>query len=106
MFPPPFDSFRALGDPTRCRIIELLGDGPRSVSDLVDEFSVSQPAISRHLRVLREADLVESRRRGRKKIYALRGEALREIERWVEATSRAWAERLARLEPYVEEKSE
>lgn len=82
--------------------MELLGDAPRSVSELVEEFSISQPAVSRHLRVLREADLVEAHRQGRRRIYGLKPAPLDDAERWLEATAAAWAARLARLKEYVE----
>ena len=68
---PAMDALAALADPTRRRILELLRDGELAAGDLSDEFSISRPAVSRHLRVLREAELVHSRVDGQRRVYAL-----------------------------------
>ena len=70
--------FRAIGDETRQRILLLLQDKERCVSELVDEFDLSQPSISRHLSVLRHAGLVSSRRDGQQVVYSLAGEEMRD----------------------------
>ncbi|HEX9885036.1 MAG TPA: metalloregulator ArsR/SmtB family transcription factor [Longimicrobiales bacterium] len=106
MHAPPAEIFRALGDPTRCRIVELLGQAPRSVSELVSEFSMSQPAVSKHLRVLREAEVVRVQSQGRQRIYALAPQPLDDAERWLEAASKAWEDRLARLKAHIEGEEE
>lgn len=96
------DVFAILADPTRRRILELLADGERSVNQLVAAFSVSQPAISRHLRVLREAGLVRVRGLGQRRIYTLEPEPLAELDAWLERYRSFWNERLDDLERRVE----
>ena len=78
------DVFRAVADPTRRRILDLLSEGERPVNSLAQPFGMTRPAISQHLRVLREAGLVSERRMGRKRCYRLRAERLREIDQWVQ----------------------
>ncbi len=91
----------ALGDPVRRRLVELVSTGERPAGDLAtavgDEFGISQPAVSRHLRVLREAGLVESRPRGTVRLYALRPQAVDEVARWADDLVRAWRPRLDAL---------
>ncbi|GCE76754.1 hypothetical protein CBZ_18100 [Cellulomonas biazotea] len=95
------DVMEALGDPVRRRLVELLADGTRSAGDLAaavgDEFGISQPATSRHLRVLREAGVVESQAQGPVRLYAVRPEPLDEVERWVRTVRRYWEPRLDAL---------
>ena len=76
--------FRAIADPTRRRLLEALRDGPLSVNRLAASFPVSRPAISKHLRCLREAGLVSEERQGRRRIYRLQAQALSEVRGWVE----------------------
>jgi DNA-binding transcriptional ArsR family regulator len=78
----PTDVFQAVADPTRRALLGLLRNSERSVSDLLQAFDVSQPAISQHLRVLREAGLVEVRRAGRQRLYRLRAERFASIYNW------------------------
>jgi DNA-binding transcriptional ArsR family regulator len=80
--PQPTDVFRAVADPTRRRVLELLRDGDRSVRELAAPFHVTQPAISQHLRVLREAGLVRSRRVGRRRVYRLNRAPLGRLQAW------------------------
>jgi len=68
---PPIQQFAALADETRCRVLDLLHARPRPVHELAAEFAISRPAISRHLRVLREAGLVREEKRGRENVYAM-----------------------------------
>ncbi len=75
---------RALADPTRCKILELLQDDSRSVNDLAQHFSMSRPAVSKHLSILREAELVTSRRQGRQQIYDLHAEPLGLAREWLD----------------------
>ena len=89
--------FDALADPTRRRILELLADGDRIAGELAEEFSLSQPAVSKHLRVLREAGAVSSRPRGAQRLYRLEPGALDEVDTWVRARRRAWEGRLDAL---------
>ena len=94
---------RAASDPTRRQILRLLADGPRPAGDLVNAFSVSQPAISRHLRVLHEAGLVQQSKRGRQRIYTLQVAPLREVYNWVAFYQQFWDERLESLEQWLDQ---
>ncbi len=80
---PPTQILRALADPTRCRILELLADGSRSVNELAQHFSMSRPAVSKHLSILRDAELVASRRQGRQQIYDLDTRPLGQVREWL-----------------------
>jgi len=95
----------ALGDPVRRRIVELLADGGRPAGELAAavgaEFGISQPATSRHLRVLRESGLVDSEPRGTVRFYSVRPEPLDDIERWVHGVRRFWDQRLDALETEI-----
>ncbi len=91
------DVFATLAEPTRRRIVELLADGERSVGELCCEFSISQPAVSRHLRVLRQARLVSSRTDAQRRLYSLRPGPLEEIDNWRERYRSFWDERLDQL---------
>jgi DNA-binding transcriptional ArsR family regulator len=77
--------YSALSDQTRCRIIEILTAGPAPVHELANAFAISRPAISRHLRVLKEAGVVAEVRKGRENLYALRPEKLGKAIDWIEA---------------------
>ena len=77
-------SFEALSDPTRRRILELLRDRERSVGELVERFTLSQPAISRHLRVLLDAGLVDVTRQGAERRYRLRPQGLVSVREWLD----------------------
>ncbi len=95
--------FAILADPTRRQIIELLADRERSVGELVAAFSVTQPAISRHLRVLREAGLVQVRGDGQRHIYTLDAAPLAELDAWLARYRRFWASRLDDLDTRLKE---
>jgi DNA-binding transcriptional ArsR family regulator len=84
---PPIALYSALADATRCRIVELLLAGSVPVHQLADAFAISRPAISRHLRVLKEAGLVAEVKKGRENLYALRAEKLLKATAWIEALS-------------------
>lgn len=94
----PSDVYHAIADPTRRRLVERLRAGERSVSELAAPFAVSRPAISQHLRVLREAGLVSERRVGRERRYRLHPGPLREVSEWVRQYEGFWTERLDALE--------
>ncbi len=87
-------TFRAISDPSRRAILDLLAEGERSVSDLLGFFTFSQPALSQHLKVLRDAGLVLSKPVGRQRQYALNAEGLRSVADWVRAYERFWTEKL------------
>jgi DNA-binding transcriptional ArsR family regulator len=89
---------RALADPTRRRIVELLAAGDHTVTELTAGFDVSRPAVSRHLRVLREAGVVTSRAEDRRRVYRLQPDALEDVATWLARTRAAWTDRLDALE--------
>jgi len=90
--------FGVLAEPQRRRILDLVRDSERSVSELVGALSISQPAVSKHLRVLREAGLVEARVDEQRRLYRLRPEPLRELDAWLAPYRQAWDASLDRLE--------
>ncbi len=96
-------AFGALADPTRAGIVDALAQGPRTVNEIVELFSISQPSISRHLRVLREAGLVRVEARGRSREYQLDVAPLREIDRWLDRYRRFWASKLDALERHMDQ---
>jgi DNA-binding transcriptional ArsR family regulator len=100
------DVFHALSDPTRREILALLGQGERSTGRLADAFPLSRPAISKHLRVLHDAALVDRRREGRNQIYALRAEPMAGAFEWLSRYQRFWRTQLRRLKRHVEEEGE
>lgn len=80
---PPIPIFVALADPTRCRIVELLHNSPQPVHVLAAEFAISRPAISRHLRVLKEARLISEKKVGRENLYSLHPKRLAPAGEWI-----------------------
>lgn len=94
-------AFDVLAEPNRRRIVELLRDRERPVGDLVDRLGVSQPAVSKHLRVLRDAGFVEARVDAQRRMYRVRAEPLRAIDEWLEPYRRLWAKRLDDLERHL-----
>jgi DNA-binding transcriptional ArsR family regulator len=95
--------FEVLAEPNRRRILDLLRAHERPVSDLVTALDVSQPAVSKHLRVLREAGLVEARIDAQRRVYRLRPEPLRELDAWLAPYRALWADSLDRLEDHLED---
>jgi len=91
----------ALADPTRRELVALLAAGELPAGELADRFPVSRPAISRHLRVLREAGLVTSRTDGKRRLYALDPRPLRELDAWLEPYRDLWAQRLDALDTEI-----
>lgn len=96
-------SFTALAEPARRKILDLLRDGEQPVGRLVDELRLSQPGVSKHLRVLRDAGLVEVRPDGQRRLYRLRPEPLMEVDAWLAPYRRLWARSLDRLGQHLEE---
>ncbi len=84
---PPIAIFEALADPTRCRIVELLRAGPQPVHVLASSFTISRPAISRHLRVLKRAKLISERKTGRENLYKLHLKRLEPASTWLSTVS-------------------
>jgi DNA-binding transcriptional ArsR family regulator len=97
-------SLGALADPTRRRLLRLVGERPRKAGELAGAFPVSRPAVSKHLRVLREAGLVDVESRGRARIYHLVPGGISEVRRWVEETGRFWDSALEAFRRHVEER--
>lgn len=89
--------FGALADPTRRRLLELLVAGERSAGELAAEFAISRPGVSRHLRVLREAGLVDVRQEAQRRIYTLKLEPLIEMDKWLGEYRMLWQNRLDAL---------
>jgi DNA-binding transcriptional ArsR family regulator len=96
-------SFAALAEPTRRTILDLLRDEERPVGDLVDRLELSQPAVSKHLRVLREAGLVDVRVDAQRRLYRVRPEPLAEIDAWLEPYRQLWSRSLDALGRHLEE---
>jgi DNA-binding transcriptional ArsR family regulator len=96
-------TFEVLAEPTRRRILDLLLDRERPVGDLVKKLKLSQPGVSKHLRVLRDAGLVSVRTEAQRRIYGVRAEPLSEIDEWLEPYRRLWADRLDALERHLDE---
>lgn len=90
-----------IAEPTRRRILDVVREGERSVGELVDELGMHQPGVSRHLRVLRDAGLVEVRRDAQRRLYRLRPEPLMELDAWLEPYRAEWANRLDSLERHL-----
>ena len=97
------DAFNAVAEPRRRQILDVLAERERPVNDLVEVIGLAQPAVSRHLRVLREVGLVDVREQGRQRIYRLNGRSLKPIHDWVRRYEDAWNERLDRLDEVVQE---
>ena len=94
--------FEILADPTRRRVLELLSEQERTVGELVDELGMSQPAVSKQLRVLREAGLVAARVDAQRRVYRLRAAPLAEVDAWLAPYRRFWRGRLAALERHLD----
>lgn len=102
----PASIWSALGDPHRRAVLGLLRERPRAVGDLVEELSISQPATSKHLRVLRETGLVRVRGDAQRRVYSIDPAALLELEEWLAPYRQLWNGRLDALEGHLEETQE
>src|SRR5215831_18333983 len=97
------DLFNALADPTRRSIIELLAtNGQMGATDIYDNFDMSNPAVSQHLKVLREAELVQMEKSAQKHLYRLNYKTMHSLEDWVKRTTQHWDERFDRLDSRLE----
>ena len=92
------DVFQLLAEPSRRHLLEALRDGERSVSDLVDRTHMSQPSVSKQLRILRESGDVSLRVTGRRHLYSIRGRSLREASEWLSYYEQFWQEGLSRMD--------
>jgi DNA-binding transcriptional ArsR family regulator len=97
-------TFFALSDPTRRRILELLGGGPATIGELAEPFGLTLNGVKKHVRVLEDADLVITEKVGRARECRLGPAQLQDAARWIEEYRRAWHERLDRFEAYVEQR--
>jgi DNA-binding transcriptional ArsR family regulator len=98
----PMSTFAIVAEPTRRRILDLLRERARPVGELVAELGLSQPGVSKHLRVLREAGLVGVRRDAQRRWYELRTEPLQELDDWLEPYRAFWSDRLDDLERHLD----
>ena len=96
------DVFRAISDPTRRAILDRLRAGPSPVNALAVDFHQTRPAISKHLRVLRQAALVTEQRAGRERLYQLQPRPLQQVASWVEGYRSFWLDSLNNLKRYLE----
>jgi DNA-binding transcriptional ArsR family regulator len=96
-------AFAAVAEPSRRVILDLLRERERAVGELVERLRISQPGVSKHLRVLREAGLVKVRADGRRRLYGLRAAPLAEMDAWLAPYRDHWNERLDALERHLEE---
>jgi DNA-binding transcriptional ArsR family regulator len=97
--------FEVLAEPNRRRILDLLRDDDRLVGDLVARIGLSQPGVSKHLRVLREAGLVDVRIDAQRRWYGLRPEPLAEVDAWLEPYRHMWSRKLDALERHLDERA-
>jgi DNA-binding transcriptional ArsR family regulator len=97
------DAFNAVAEPRRRQILDLLAGGEASVNELVEQLGLAQPQVSKHLRVLREVDLVEVRDAGRQRMYRLNGPSLKPIHDWVVGYEQLWNERFEQLDVLLDE---
>jgi DNA-binding transcriptional ArsR family regulator len=97
------ETLQALAEPSRFQIVELLRDGPRPVGEMVHRLGLRQPQVSKHLRVLSDAGLVDVRVDAQRRIYALRAAPLKELEVWIERYRRVWEGNFQRLDGVLQE---
>jgi DNA-binding transcriptional ArsR family regulator len=103
--PTKTDVYSAIADSTRrALLLRLARDGEKNVTELLEPFSISQPAVSKHLRILREARLVRSRKVGRIRVYAVEASKLREVHDWVTYFEKYWDEKLDALGHYLDKR--
>jgi DNA-binding transcriptional ArsR family regulator len=98
-------AFSALADPTRRALLDLLRGGSRPVGQIAQGFPVSRPAISKHLRLLRRADLVRQHRRGRHRFYEINPQPLKAVDQWLDQYRIFWTTKLTDLKSFVETKN-
>jgi len=99
---PALAALQVLAEPRRLAILDLLRDGERPVGELVGRLGVSQPAVSKHLRVLRDAGLVEARADAQRRLYRIRPEPLAELDDWLASYRQLWTTHLDRLEDHLD----
>ena len=97
------DVFNAVAEPRRREILDLLVEGEHPVNELVGRLGLTQPQVSKHLRVLRDVGAVEVRATGRERLYRLNGRALKPIHEWVKAYEATWSERFGELDRVLDD---
>ena len=97
------DIFHAIADPNRRAIISLLANQKLTVNAVAEHFPISRPAVSRHIKILKESGLVVVRKRGRERYCEVRLDRLNEVAEWVEQSRKVWNQRLDRLDEYLSE---
>ena len=100
------DAFTVLADPTRRQIIESLCMGERAFGEIAEQFEMSRPAVSQHLKVLRDADIVTVRAEAQRRIYSLSDDGLEEVDAWLQKIRRYWLGRLDKLEQVLREEED
>ncbi len=99
--------FNALADPTRRNILELLATkGQMSATDIYDNFNMSHPAVSQHLKVLRKAEIVRLEKNAQRRFYSLNTDTMHQLEDWIAETTKLWDERFGRMDKVLEEEKE
>lgn len=98
------ETLSALAEPNRLHMVELLRDGPLTVNEIAEKLHLRQPQVSKHLKVLNEAEIVEVRPVANRRFYKLRAEPLQEMDEWLKSFRSIWEERLDRLEEYLNER--
>ena len=97
------ETFAALSEPNRFRIVELLRTGPRAVNDIGERLHLNQPQVSKHLRVLKDVGLVDVQPRAQQRLYELRPERLRQLHQWLERYRQLWDARFDEMDGLIEE---
>jgi DNA-binding transcriptional ArsR family regulator len=97
------DTFAALSDPSRRSILEMLAKGEMTAGDIGGHFDFTAPALSKHLKILREADLVTMEKRAQQRVYSLKPQGMKELAEWVQRMNEFWSPRIDRLEQLLRE---
>lgn len=93
------DMFSALADPTRRQIVEILASkGKLSATDISTNFSISPPAVSQHLKVLREARIIDMEKRAQQRLYTINAASIKDVERWIQGITKQWEDRFLRID--------
>jgi DNA-binding transcriptional ArsR family regulator len=100
------DAFNAVAEPRRREILDALATGERPVNDLVQQLGLSQPQVSKHLRVLREVGAVEMREDGRRRLYRVNGPALKPIHDWIKEYEQTWSDRFDLMDVVLDDLKE
>jgi DNA-binding transcriptional ArsR family regulator len=97
------DVFKAIADPTRREVLRLLSENERPISEIADHFEMSRTAVTKHLQILTEAELISGRKEGREKILKMHPEPLTEVKEWLSYYEKFWGNKLAILQHWVED---